>query len=76
MPRRAPFFIQHFYFNLFRYTIKYKFLYVILFVHFYIKKYNSVPFYFMCIKNLIKWNMKKYKIKRYTIVFFNVKMNK
>ena len=31
---------------------------------------------YVLIKNLIKWNMKKYKIKRYTIVFFNVKMNK
>ena len=37
------------------YTNKYNILcrfYVVLFVHFYIKKYNSVPFYFMCIKNL------------------------
>ena len=33
------------------YTNKYNILcrfYVILFVHFYIKKYNSVPFYFIC----------------------------
>ena len=51
--------------------------YVILFVHFYIKKYNSVPIYFIASKfNKMSKLKKRYKIKRYTIVFFNVKMNK
>ena len=91
---RKPYIVQnpksglptHFFFSSFVcvYTNKYNILcrfYVILFGHFYIKKYNSVPLYFIASKfnkmSKLKQDI-KYIMAHTTggIVFFNVKMTK